>query len=269
MILADVMDISPGVLPPLAPLIVSMLFLLATPILTLMIGMREVIERSNEITQYRPVTVAEMPSPVVEWMEENSPQVEALGFQRIGDFRPKLRSENWSRCFIHSDGTVLAELTWQKASFVLKLKCFACFSVTDDLTYLETGNLAVPRDAKRQDKDNFIMQSVPSATAAETLDAHRSRLKQLADSRQTRPMALVEDDLEEVAHYGQKLLFDELKSRRIVMTNPYEDVPCNLGNRNPPKVPPADFTPEGSGPGTLLPPLGNIDGFNSPSQTPR
>ena len=55
-------------------------------------------------------------------------------------------------------------------------------------------------------------------------------------------------------------------ARRMVMTNPYEDMPCDLGNRKSQQAPPTDFVDDGVQSAAALPPLDNVDGFNSPSQ---
>ncbi|MEE9601987.1 MAG: hypothetical protein V3V75_01680, partial [Thermoguttaceae bacterium] len=229
-ILGGIAGMSIGILPMVAPIAIAVLLLLVPPILTIMILFKENSQRSAEVIQLQRVTVGEMPPDATKWFEKNTPEVESLGFRRLGDYRLKRRSEHFARFFINPQGDIVAEISWVKVLFLLRMKCFSCFSVTDDLTYLETGNLAIP---KKDNEGRLILQSIPGGTIDDTLGAHRCRLDELSDTRQTLPICFVEDDLDKVIFYGQKLLYDRLTRRGVVAVNPYDEVTFDWNNSEP------------------------------------
>ena len=243
MILGTIAAASSGILPMLAPMGLSVLLLLAPPMLTILIVFKEMSQRIGEVVELRPIDDAQLPPAVVDWFEQKTPDVESLGFRRIGDFRLKKYREHFARFFISPDGDVFGEISCVKILPWKTIKCFSCFSTTDDLTYLETGTLnsgfvPVPK-SNESDDGRFILQNVPKASVSETFDAHMVRLEQLAETRETRPICFVEDDLDKVIIHGQKLLHERMVDRGEITSNPYENVKFT-----PNEQPAAEDSPE-------------------------
>ncbi len=265
MVIAGLSGKSLGLMLMFAPLMIGTLFLLAPPLLTLMIFMRERMDGRCEVMRLKQVAGVEIPAAAVGWIEKNTPALETLGFRRIGDYRLKEGNQHFGRFFIHADGKTLAGIDWLKVSILRNIDAFSFFSVTDDLTYLETGSIALPGNGKPFEAP-FILQGVPNRSHADTFDAHLRGLEELSDTRNTWPRPLVEDDLEKVVLYGQKLLYDRLKTEAMAMTNPYDDVTFDWGDRTAsPQAPATDATDDRSQPSAGLPAFDTVEGWGTPN----
>ncbi len=228
MAVASAFDVSAGILWLIAPVAAAMFILLVPPLVITMMAFRDLQEGSLEVLRFRPMTTAEMPAAARQWIEENTPDYQRLGLRPIGDFRLKERSEHFGRGFINEAGDILGEIAWARPLPWRTRKCCSFYSVTDDSTYLETGNLALPNETFERP---FLLQSVPGGSVAETLDAHRRELERLVAEGQTKPLCFVAEDAEKVCLYGQKLCYQRLKARGVISSDPYEDVAPALGTQ--------------------------------------
>jgi len=213
--------VNPAVWGFVVPFAICGASLLVPPFVLLLIWMRERVDGSLEIVRFESVSAGELPPAVRGWFEQHTPDVEALGFRLIGDFRLKQRAEHFGRFFQSGDGTVFGEIAWYRGSFLQTHKCVDFFSVTDDLTYLETGNVSIPPG---QYEAPFLLCGVPKATAEETLAAHRRQLDRLKEDAQAEPIRFAPDEVDKVTVYGQKLLYERLKQIGMVRRSPYDDV---------------------------------------------
>jgi len=252
MVLATFLGTAGSIVLLIAPLALATVTLLVPPLLIVAMVFRDLGERRLEIVRLRPVTTAQTPAAARAWFEQNTPYFAALGFRALGDFSLKEQSEHFTRFLINARGDVIGEIAWTKSAPWRTLKCYAFASVTDDLTYLETGNVSLP---KEQFDGHFVLQGVPRATVAEALDAHRRRLAELLDQRGTKALCLGEEDVEKVAVYGQKLCYTRLKERGVIPSNPYDGVTFDF--TRPDAV---EETPIGSG----TPPLDFAGDWQSP-----
>jgi len=238
----------------IAPIACAMVFLLVPPLVIVTMAFRELTDSSLEVIRYRPVTMAQMPPAAWQWFEQNTPHFRDLGFRLVGDFRLKARSEHFARVFTSDEGDVFGEIAWTKGLPWFSRQCCAFFSVTEDLTYLETSTVRLPTETFDAP---FILQSVPGATVAETLATHHDRLDQLAEDRQTEPMCFRPADVETVGLYGQKLSYARLQKRGAIGSNPYDDMTLDF------TTPGAGNTSDGQGGG--LPLVDPIDHWQSSS----
>jgi len=253
MVLATFLETAAPILLLFAPVGLATLTLLVPPLLIVAMVFRDFSERRLEIIRFRPVTAAQTPAPAREWFEQNTPDFEAQGFRAIGDFSLKERSEHFTRFLINARGDVIGEIGWVRVVPWRTTRCYAFASVTEDLTYLETGNVSLPRE---QFDGHFVLQGVPGATVAEALEAHRSRLAELVEQRGTTVLCLAEEDVEKMALYGQKLCYARLKQRGVIRSNPYDDVTFDFTRSNA-----ADVAAGGSGP----PPLDSVEDWGLPN----
>jgi hypothetical protein len=220
-VVAAVSETSRPILLMIAPVAAAGVVLAVPPLVIVAMVFRESAERTVEIIRFRSLAAAERPTAVREWFEQNAPAYEALGFRCVGDFRLKERSEHFVRCFLSSEGDIIGEIAWARSAPWRTTRCCCFSSVTEDLRYLETGNLPLPQ---KEDDDRFVLQSVPAATVEETLAAHRRRLARWAEQYQTAPLCFGEQDVEKVNLFGQKQCYARLKARGLIARNPYDDV---------------------------------------------
>lgn len=205
----------------IAPFAISM-FLLSLPALALaLIWSRERLERRTELIQPQAVPPEQLPQAARRWFEENTTPLQSLGFEPVGDYRLKQRREQFGRFFLHPDGTIFAEIAWAKLTPIRTARCVNFFSITEDLTYVETGNIPLPREER---DDRFVLTSVPSGTPAETLEAHCDELDNIRQACGSGPIAFSANDLDKVVTHGQRLLYDIFTRRGMLPRNPYEDV---------------------------------------------
>ena len=228
MVLGGLAGTSLGVLALAAPIGLSMFLLMVPPLGMMLILMNERIRRSVERVSFEEVTGVEMPPAAVQWFESQTPEVLAMGFRKLGDYRLKRRSEHFARFFLHPDGRVIGELSWWRVASWRKIQCFSCESVSDGATYLETGNVAMPPETAGED---CILSGVPNATIAETYHAHCRRLEELARDRSEHPILLAEGDLQRVVTYGLKLLYDRNGRNGLTIANPYDGLTFQWSDR--------------------------------------
>ncbi len=248
----------------IAPFAISAFAFLVPVFALVIIWARERLERATEIVQFQAVSAGQLPAAVLRWFEQNTAELQLLGFEPIGDFRLKQRREHFGRFFVHKDGTVFGEIAWFKASFLQIHKCIAFFSITDDLTYVETGNLSIPR---KEREAPFLLRSVPGATAEETFAVHRSQLDELREDPKTEAICFAPNDLDTVVVYGQKLMYERLKRIGFVRRNPYDDVEVDFDReRAPGPVTPPSEPDRPAAPAPAPPLAGTVDGggFSTP-----
>ncbi len=237
-----------------APVAAAILILLVPPLVMLGIVFRDFTGRCLEIIRLRPVSADEMPAAARKWFERHTPDFESLGFRPVGDFRLKERSEHFARVFINAEGDAIGEISWAKPLPWQSMRCCCFVSVMEDLTYLETGNLALPRETF---EGPLILFSVPKASVADVHAAHRRRLAELMEDRRTTTLCFGPEDVEKVFLYGQKLCYARLKKRGVIRSNPYDDVSLDLAGRE------ASDAPAGRGSG--IPPLDSVGDWHSPT----
>lgn len=205
----------------IAPLPLSIILLSLPTFALALIWSRERLERRTELIRPQAVPPEQLPQAARRWFEENTTPLRSLGFEPIGDYRLKQRKQQFGRFFLHPDGTVFAEISWARLTLIRTTRCVAFFSITEDLTYVETGNIPLPREER---DDRFVLTSVPSGTPAETLEAHCDELDNIRQACGSGPIVFSANDLDKAVVHGQRLLYDLLTRRGLLPRNPYDDV---------------------------------------------
>ena len=160
-----------------------------------------------------------LPEAARDHFDRHTPEMEQLGYRSLGDFSCKRRTTHFSRFFINLDGTIFGELTHLSMPLT-KLQTCAFFSITDSLTYIETGNLKVPADKPHP---RFVLRGIEGASLPQLLHEHQELIAEHSEDTPA-PISFRNDELDVVCLYGQKMLYDSLIAQKLATSNPYENV---------------------------------------------
>lgn len=194
------------------------LLLLAPVLLVTCLFVSHHFRNLTQVLRFDAVSLDELPPRVAAFFAGASPDIEAAGFRRVGDFRQKSEDQQFTRAWRGGDGTVYAEATVARL-LCAQMTCQSCVSLLADGTLVESGTAELPQ--RTIDDRRLCMRSAPEANFSQLLDLHRATLAELrADHGDPLPLTL--DDYQVVSHYGILLTHRRMIREGLLAATPYE-----------------------------------------------
>ncbi|HLA84733.1 MAG TPA: hypothetical protein VJL29_08060 [Thermoguttaceae bacterium] len=150
---------------------------------------------------FEPLDPSALRRATARWFERHTPDLESLGFHRIGDYRLQPDPVRFDvRFFAAPQRDVFATIEDYNGTQTVTMA-----SVLEDGTYMETSIMRpLPRTVGAEPP--LLFHYAPKATVAELHEQHLDHVRRAAEQQGTRPMQFDPDQATEIAQYGHRLL---------------------------------------------------------------
>jgi hypothetical protein len=139
-----------------------------------------------------------LPAALADYFRQFTPEMEALGFKPIGDYR--LLRAPWpvyARYFLAPDRRCFSAIVCNTRD--LQTYCF--FSIRDDRSYVETAALGLPD----VDREQLQIWCYPDLPVEELYAKHREHLWHSGRNKGSRPVEMTADDVQAASQFGRRL----------------------------------------------------------------
>ncbi len=174
--------------------------------------------RGMERINHSLVGLQNLPGITRRFFERFTPEMEAMGFRQVGDYRLKRRTPFFCRVLLSEDQQTFGEITTQQLLSFFPLKCCAFATIFESGDYLETANIVT----KTHQVGRFHTRSLPTSNLEKLYAAHRQAVVEISERNETYPVECSPEDYPKISLYGHKLMYDRLVEEGIATRNIYE-----------------------------------------------